>query len=230
MTYHDQAPLSPEQLRQSTLEIRSSGDSAGVIRIPSEAEVRQQSLWRNGTFWRPDQPSERPLLEAERQYLESLTEQYLQQHEWAEYRATGLHRFQLDTPPRGGSLQLTATYSGADGVTVSATLPLQPYHSTSRSTLSVETSNRRTDIGQYAVFHVRSNFPMSYFYLLVSSAGWQTDADCALLGMLTAAGRMWYASRCHFFFGSVISVNLCMLRPRPPCLRSSYCLWKTFHK
>ncbi|XP_043206412.1 CD109 antigen-like [Amphibalanus amphitrite] len=169
VTYHDQAPLTPDQLRESALEIRSSGDSAGVIRVPSEAEVRQQTLWRNGTFWRPDGDAERPLLEAERRYLETLTEQYLQQHRWSEYRATGLYRFQLDTPPRGGTLQLTATYSGADGVTASAGLQLQPYHSTTRSVLSVETSNRRTDIGEYAVFHVRSNFPMSYFYLLVVS-------------------------------------------------------------
>ncbi|KAF0314708.1 CD109 antigen [Amphibalanus amphitrite] len=171
VTYHDQAPLTPDQLRESALEIRSSGDSAGVIRVPSEAEVRQQTLWRNGTFWRPDGDAERPLLEAERRYLETLTEQYLQQHRWSEYRATGLYRFQLDTPPRGGTLQLTATYSGADGVTASAGLQLQPYHSTTRSVLSVETSNRRTDIGEYAVFHVRSNFPMSYFYLLVSAPG-----------------------------------------------------------
>ena len=175
VTYHDQAPLSADQLRHSTLEIHTSGDSSGLIRIPSERELRQQALWRNGTLWRPrDGGEERPPPDAEREHLETLTEQYLRQHEWAEYRASGLYRFQLETPPRGGSLQLTATFSGEDGVTVSTTMPLQPYYSVSRSVISVDTSNKRTDIGQYAVFHVRSNFPMAYFFLLVRrpGAGW----------------------------------------------------------
>ncbi|XP_037068259.1 CD109 antigen-like [Pollicipes pollicipes] len=175
VTYHDQAPLSPETLRLSTLTISSSGDTAGGVRIPSEAEVAQQAAWRNGTLWLPARGERRLgearhlLPDAEREYLAALRDDYLRRHEWAEYRASGLHRFELATPPRGGPLQLTATFSAADGVTAAASLALQPYYSLGRNMISVSTSNRRTDVGQYAVFHVRSNFPMSYFYLIVVS-------------------------------------------------------------
>ena len=86
----------------------------------------------------------------------------------------------MDTPPRGGNIQLTATFSSDGGVTATATLPLQPYYSVSRSVISVDTSNKRTDIGEYAVFHVRSNFPMAYFYLLVSQGrgDWMVAFNC----------------------------------------------------
>ncbi|XP_037085494.1 complement C3-like [Pollicipes pollicipes] len=94
---------------------------------------------------------------------------YLQEQEWAEYRSSGVHRFQIETPPRGGPIELTATFQSAEAGATTASLRLEPFHSQRHRFLALQTSNKRTDIGEYAVFHVRSNFPMTYFYLIVLS-------------------------------------------------------------
>lgn len=197
MTYHDGAPLSSDQLRGSSLTIRSSGGTAGNhIHIPSEREQLARDGWlRNGTFIPEtgERPGNRafdrdPLLDplwgavrAQRKYAEARQERYLNNQRWAEYRSMGLHRFELSMPPRGSSVELTATFSGDEGGATSSTLRLEPFYSQERNIISVETSNRRTDVGEYAVFHVRSNFPMTHFFLIVSpimSRGCNRDSCC----------------------------------------------------
>ena len=153
-------PLSPQQ----TAEIEA-------LRAQSHQTLRATvpgTRQRNPDFVASEE-GDLPLLSEER-YIAELMESYLQEQEWAEFRSSGVYRFQIDTPPRGGSIDLTATIQLPDAGTTSATLRLEPYHSRARTFISIQTSNQRTDIGEYAVFHVRSNFPMSYFYLIVSRA------------------------------------------------------------
>ena len=193
-------PLSAEELESATLTIRSTGDSSGEIRIPSVQEWQQRFTWRNSSYWRDSdrtygdpnlrgtiagtrqrdpnyvppayegsQDGDLPLLSEER-YIAEMMENYLQEQEWVEFRSSGVYRFQIDTPPRGGSIDLTATIQLPGAGTTTTTLRLEPYHSRARKFISIQTSNKRTDIGEYAVFHVRSNFPMTYFYLIVSNS------------------------------------------------------------
>lgn len=178
VTYHDQTPLSPEILQKSSLKIRSTGGSSIVIPTTDQMNniygyYGNRSLSEDPEFRLEDPANSGPLYSADsanayRINFDRQIERFLDEQKWEEFRRSGLHRFTFATMGRQSSMEVTAEFRSEDsGISASTTLRLEPTYSVSRKFLSVYTSTETFAVGQYGVFHVKTNFPMTHFYVTV---------------------------------------------------------------
>lgn len=84
------------------------------------------------------------------------------------YTNEGVLYFQFDTPNNTQNIKLRATYTGEDGVIVETSLVAVQFSSPKGKYLNVWTSTKDAVCDEYAVFHVKYNFPMDSFQYLVS--------------------------------------------------------------
>ncbi|CAL4102803.1 unnamed protein product [Meganyctiphanes norvegica] len=95
---------------------------------------------------------------------------FLDQQEFAEYREIGVYRFQIDEiPDKTVSIKLSATYQDDFGAHSATTANAIAYYSEKKKYIGIETSNKEVSVGEFGVFHVRSNFRMDSFHYLVMS-------------------------------------------------------------
>ena len=97
-------------------------------------------------------------------------ELYAKEKSYEEYRKTGVHRFNFDVPILTEELYLSAYYSDSKNSrdTYTETTAYGAYGPKDRH-IHVRSSTKTIAVGQYIVFHVKSNFPLPYFdWILVS--------------------------------------------------------------
>ena len=100
---------------------------------------------------------------------ELIMEQYAKEESYKEYRETGVHRFQLDIPEDTIELKLTAYYTDtSDGKAYTETTAYAAYAPLDRH-IHVRSSNKKISVGQYVIFHVKSNFALSSFDWIILS-------------------------------------------------------------
>ncbi|KAB7504994.1 Antigen, partial [Armadillidium nasatum] len=96
---------------------------------------------------------------------------YIKKQEFGDFRETGIFTFTLEIPKDAASLTVNAVYTDGEGTTAGAKLDgIQNYHPNERH-LHVTSSTKNGVIGEYAVFHVRTNFPLLKFHYVVLSKG-----------------------------------------------------------
>lgn len=84
--------------------------------------------------------------------------------------AKGLAEFTIDPPEDSDKITIRATYKDdIDSVETEATAVA--YHSPTRMYLQISTSTKNGMAGEYAIFHVHSNYYMKSFHYLVISKG-----------------------------------------------------------
>ena len=98
-----------------------------------------------------------------------LMEMYAREKSYEEYRRTGVHRIQLDIPDKTEELKLVAFYKDDEqGSSYAETTAYASYAPLDRH-IHVRSSNRKISVGEYVVFHVKSNFALKYFDWVIVS-------------------------------------------------------------
>ena len=96
-------------------------------------------------------------------------EMYAKEESYKEYRETGVHRIKIDIPEKTEELKLVAYYKDIEqGSAYTETTAYASYSPLNRF-IHVRSSNRRISVGQYVVFHVKSNFALEHFDWLIIS-------------------------------------------------------------
>ena len=87
-----------------------------------------------------------------------------------EYRKTGVHRIKIDVPEQTESIKLVGYYSDPEtnqriivDTTAYAAYAPKDQH------IFVHSSTRDINIGQYVIFHTKTNFPIEYFDWIIVS-------------------------------------------------------------
>ncbi len=94
---------------------------------------------------------------------------YAKEKSYEEYRATGVHRILLDIPDRTEELKLVAYYRDTEqGAAYAETTAYASYAPLDRH-IHVRSSNKKISVGEYVVFHVKSNFALNYFDWVIVS-------------------------------------------------------------
>jgi len=95
---------------------------------------------------------------------------FAKEKSYKEYRETGVHRLKIDIPPKTEQIKLVGYYSDvetnreiiAESIAYGAYAPKDQH-------IFVHSSNKDINIGQYVVFHVKSNFPIENFDWVIVS-------------------------------------------------------------
>ena len=94
---------------------------------------------------------------------------YAKEKQFEEYREKGVHRFRFDVPELTEELYLTAYYSDTKNTdTYTESTAYASYGPRDRH-IQVRSSTKNIAVGEYVVFHVKSNFPLPYFDWLIVS-------------------------------------------------------------
>jgi len=95
---------------------------------------------------------------------------YAKEKSYEEYRKTGVHRFTFDVPEKTEELRMTAYYSDTKTTTKTEakTTAYASYGPQDRH-IFVRSSSKAINVGEYAVFHVKSNFPLKHFDWIIMS-------------------------------------------------------------
>lgn len=189
--YHDQVALTQEQLESSTLLIKTTAklESGAVkelpeIKVPRKIEGFSQfqdidRLKHYGQLYGSD--ASRDVYDQETinpaafftDDVESNTqlvmEMYAREKSYEEYRSTGVHRIQMDIPEKTEELKMVAYYRDVDqGNAYTETTAYAAYAPLDRH-IHVRSSNKKISVGEYVVFHVKSNFALTYFDWMIVS-------------------------------------------------------------
>ncbi|XP_071531816.1 CD109 antigen-like [Panulirus ornatus] len=184
----DEEPVKKSRLAQSSLIITASVTStSGVtstlpqIVIPALSKDRVQNetpeiLKEGQRAWEsPSVDGEEGMPQAnevawvERE-LVNLMDDYISKQYFAEYRDTGIFRFEFDVPKDSASLRLDVVYRDAHTQTSTTTHAHSHYHPDNRY-VQVTSSTNEARVGEFAVFHIRTNFLIQNFTYLIMSKG-----------------------------------------------------------
>ena len=197
--YHDEVALLPKVLRDSELEIsvRAKNKNGNVeflekIWIPKEQAQDLNAFQDIERLEHYDQPFGQDAFNEGNRYdaqgrpgydgasffgrdTEKNTEFifqkiYAKEKSFEEFRKTGVHRFSFKVPPLTEELYLVATYKHFKQTqnTVASVTAYSAYGPRDRF-ISVRSSSRKIAVGEYVVFHVKSNFPLPYFDWIIVS-------------------------------------------------------------
>ncbi|XP_069937698.1 uncharacterized protein [Cherax quadricarinatus] len=103
---------------------------------------------------------------AERE-LQDLMDDYTREQYFTEYRETGIYRFELDMPKDAAYLHLDVTYSDEETQSSASAHAYAHFHPEKRY-IQVTSSTDEAKVGEFAIFHIRSNFPVQQFVYMVS--------------------------------------------------------------
>ena len=91
-------------------------------------------------------------------------ELFAREQSYKEFRETGVHRIRLDVPEAAEQLKMIAYYSDTDqGRDIVEETVAWAAYAPKDQFIFVHSNTKEINIGQYVVFHVRSNFPMEHF-------------------------------------------------------------------
>ena len=224
--YHDQVSLTQEQLEESTLIIKSyakmeSGETIVLpeVKVPPKFEgfgdvIDVDRLKHyNQPFGQEARKNSDPydsinsinpaafLTDDEEKNTQFVFGQFARDRSYDEFRKTGVHRFQLDIPENTKELKIKAYYSGineAQGRADVETTAFAAYAPLNRH-IHVSSSNKKINVGEYVVFHAKSNFALKYFDWMIVSKN-----------LILKSGRE-YASEIHpvvTTFSAVVSSEM----------------------
>lgn len=158
VAYSDGERLSSETLAQSTLriEILAQFESGSIVSLPDIVALPMDKLsistdtedneWNGGRSYATE-------------YADILSvERY-----WEE----GILYFKFDVPPKVSELTLRAFYEDADGGNVQAKMKAIQHYSPNKKYMSVRSSSADAEVGEFAVFHVKTNFILQTFQYVV---------------------------------------------------------------
>ncbi|KDR15355.1 CD109 antigen [Zootermopsis nevadensis] len=168
VAYSDGERLSGETLAQSTLriEILAQFESGSTVSLPDivALPVQKQFIstdledneWNGGRSYGTE-------------YADVLSmERY-----WEE----GILYFKFDVPPKVSELTLRAFYEDAEGGNVQAKMKATQHYSPNKKYMSVRSSSTNAEVGEFAVFHVKTNFILQSFQYVVLTKGLLLFAD-----------------------------------------------------
>lgn len=84
------------------------------------------------------------------------------------FLSTGVLPFHFDVPKDTSRIQLKAALS-KNGETIEKEIEIQKKYSTNNEFIKVWSTSDDVMVGDYAVFHISSNFTFEVFYILVST-------------------------------------------------------------
>ncbi|KAK7085756.1 hypothetical protein SK128_008452, partial [Halocaridina rubra] len=197
VSYHDLQPLDEEKLKNSKLVVKAeavseSGARATILEIEipqANADNEEQTFLDNSWLynqraqehqkWTPganlddfaynydyDYDSGARYLQ-ENQLVERKLELFLRNQRFQKYREKGVFHFTVDVPDKTAGLQLTASYQDDDGSVAGASATAIAQYSRYKQYIGVETSSKEVSVGDFVIFHVRSNFHMESFNYLI---------------------------------------------------------------
>jgi len=159
VAYRDGERLSSEKLAQSTLRIEIVAQFEGgspvslpdIVALPMDNLLISSDLedneWSGGRGYATE-------------YADILSvERY-----WEE----GIFYFKFDVPPKVSELTLKAFYEDAEGDSIQAKMKAIQHYSPNKKYMSVRTSSANAEVGEFAVFHVKTNFILQAFQYIVS--------------------------------------------------------------
>jgi hypothetical protein len=158
VAYHDGERLSSEKLAQSTLriEIMAQFDSGSTLNLPDivalptdkhkiTADVEDYE-WNTG-----------------RKYATEYADMLSVERYWEE----GVLYFKFQVPPKVSQLMLAAFYEDEEGESVQAKIRAIQHYSPTKKYMSVRTSSFDSEAGEFATFHVKTNFILQSFKYMV---------------------------------------------------------------
>ena len=196
--YHDQVALPPEVLRDSTLEIRiratrKDGNTFDLpgLKVPRKTDddfnefqdidrlkhygqaIGDEALYDVNSYSGDGGFRYNPaavLTEDVDHNADLIQKKYAQEKSFDEYRRTGVHRFSFNVPPETEELDITAHYSDSKNSqpTYARTTAYASYGPKNKH-IHVRSSSKNIAVGQYVIFHVKTNFPMPYFDWIIIS-------------------------------------------------------------
>ncbi|PSN51286.1 hypothetical protein C0J52_05303, partial [Blattella germanica] len=87
------------------------------------------------------------------------------------YRNEGVLYFKFDVPPKVSEINLRAYYQDSEGGSAHAKMKAIQYFSPFRKYISVRSSSHNAEAGEFAVFHVKTNFRLESFHYMILSKG-----------------------------------------------------------
>ncbi|XP_063601843.1 CD109 antigen-like [Penaeus indicus] len=103
----------------------------------------------------------------ENELVKKKMEMFVRNQKFQKYREKGVYHFVVDVPEKTASLSLTASYQDDSGSIAAASATAIAYYSPRKLYIGVETSSKEASVGEFVVFHVRSNFNMESFHYLI---------------------------------------------------------------
>ncbi|PNF42789.1 hypothetical protein B7P43_G13621 [Cryptotermes secundus] len=93
------------------------------------------------------------------------------------YWKEGVLYFKFDVPPKVLELTLRAFYEDSEGESMQAKINIMQHYSPSKKYISVRTNSADVEVGEFAVFHVKTNFILQRFQYMVLAKGLLLFAD-----------------------------------------------------
>ncbi|XP_050736759.1 CD109 antigen-like isoform X2 [Eriocheir sinensis] len=87
------------------------------------------------------------------------------------YHRDGILEFTLEIPEGATGINIHANYRDSEGEGASASIGGDPVHSPKGRYLHITTSTETATVGEFAIFHIRANFPMDWFQYMVMAKG-----------------------------------------------------------
>ncbi len=174
LRYHDQMAVPETELCQSELWLRFQAklQNGSTVDLPTVHIPKQEA----DPYTHLQNLTDTGYTETDGIVVEDLRDipffdVYSREKSFEEFRKEGIFRFTLDVPERATVLNLSAVYTSNDeDPRISTSVNAYAVYETKERYMSVKVGNAQDlVIGQYAVFHIRSNFLMAYFdWVLVS--------------------------------------------------------------
>jgi hypothetical protein len=159
VAYHDGERLSSEKLAESTLriEIVAQFESGSTLSLPDivalPADKHRITADVEDTEWNRD-----------RKYTIEYADIVSVERYWEE----GVLYFKFHVPPKVLELTLRAFYEDEEGESVQAKFKAIQHYSPTKKYMSVRTSSIGSEAGEFATFHVKTNFILQSFKYMVS--------------------------------------------------------------
>jgi hypothetical protein len=159
IAYHDGERVSSEKLAKSTLriEIAAQFESGSTLSLPDVVALptgkhritadMEDNEWNTG---------------------EKYTIEYADIVSVERYWEEGVLYFKFEVPPKVSKLTLRALYEDEDGESVQAKIKAIQHYSPTKKYMSVRTSSIDSEAGEFATFHVKTNFILPGFKYMVS--------------------------------------------------------------
>lgn len=158
VAYNDGEHLSTEKLAQSTLRIEifaqfengSTLSLPDIVALPMEKHLTSANLEENE--WN-----------GSRRYTAEYADILSVERYWKE----GVLYFKFDVPPKVSELTLRAFYEDSEGESMQAKIKAMQHYSPSKKYISVRSDSADAEVGEFAVFHVKTNFILQRFQYMV---------------------------------------------------------------
>lgn len=166
--FDDLMPLSAEELKASTLDVRPYAltRSGEVIEI-DPIEIPEED--GNDPNQTPQEIDEYDEFLEEFDDIDEAFQSFALKSTYQEFRETGVHQFSFQTPEDAIQVKVIAEYVNPSYGYEVAEITAYPAYSTNNHFVKVITSTKNLKEGQYVVFHAKTNFAFKYLDWVIIS-------------------------------------------------------------